>query len=155
MHPDLLELLRLLRSHEVRFLVVGSTALAIHARPRFTEDIDLWLERTEQNTTRLAAALREFGISVEDRILQPFWKEDRQMITLGAKPQAIDLLNFLGNDSFDSAWSRKIGTRLEGIEVDVIGLEDFIRAKQVAGRPKDLADLEILKEVHGLLPDLD
>ncbi|CAN5584896.1 hypothetical protein BH11ARM2_BH11ARM2_21540 [soil metagenome] len=65
MHPDLLELLELLRSHSVEFLVVGSTALAVHARPRYTEDLDLWLRRSEENTRRLIAALREFGFVVK------------------------------------------------------------------------------------------
>ena len=98
MHPDLLELLESLQSHSVDFLVVGSTALAVHARPRYTEDLDLWLRRTEENTHRLVAALQDFGFSVCEQDFQAFWIEDRQMVTLDAKPQAVDLLNFMAED---------------------------------------------------------
>ena len=104
MHPDLLALLELLRAHDVEFLVAGSTTLAIHARPRYTEHMDLWIRRSAENTHRLADALREFEFEVSDETLRPFWEQDRQMVTLGAKPQAIDLLNFLGEDSFETAW---------------------------------------------------
>ncbi len=153
MHPDWIELLQLLRSHDVRFLVVGSTALAVHARPRFTEDIDLWFDRTEENVKRLTAALNEFGLAIDTDKLRPFWQQDRQMVTLGVRPQKIDLLNFLGDDSFQDAWPRGVESELSGIQVRVIGFEDFVRSKHAAGRPKDLADLELLREVHGELPE--
>jgi len=152
MHPDWIELLQLLRSHEVKFLVVGSTALAVHARPRYTEDIDLWLEKTEENVHRLCEALNEFGLSIEEAKLRPFWQEERQMVTLGSKPQRIDLLNFMAEDSFEDAWGRGVFAAFSGVEVKVIGMEDFIRAKRAAGRPKDLADLELMREVLGDLP---
>lgn len=152
MHPDFVELLALLQSHEVEFLVVGSTALAVHARPRYTEDLDLWLHRTEDNVRRLVHALQEFGFPVNEETLRPFWQQDRQMVTLGAKPQAVDLLNFLADDPFEEAWTRRIEANLAGVTVAVIGLEDFIRAKRVANRPKDQADLAILEEIIGPLP---
>lgn len=153
MHPDLLELLEFLRIHNVEFLIVGSTALAVYARPRYTEDLDIWMRRSQENTLRLLDALRDFGLDVSEEQLRPFWEEDRQMITLGAKPQAIDLLNFLAEDRFEDAWERRTQVSLGGVVVPVIGLEDFIRSKRIAGRPKDLADLALLEEVLGKLPE--
>jgi len=151
MHPDLLELLESLRSHDVEFLVVGSTALAIHARPRYTEDLDLWIQRSEENTRRLVAALIEFGFQVRYEDFAAFWQKDRQMITLGAKPQAVDLLNFMAEDAFEDAWERRVDAEFHGVKISVIGLEDFVRAKRAAGRNKDLIDLALLEEVHGKL----
>lgn len=153
MHPDLLELLQLLRAQNVEFLVVGSTALAVHARPRYTEVLDLWVRRSEENTHRLATALREFGFNVSHEMLLPFWQQDRQMITLGAKPQAIDLLNFLAEDSFEAAWESRTETTIAGVVVPVIGFRDFVRSKRTAGRPKELVDLALLEEIWGKLPD--
>jgi hypothetical protein len=75
------------------------------------------------------------------------------MITLGAKPQAVDLLNFLGEDSFEQAWDGRSEASIAGVVVPVIGLRDFVRSKRTAGRPKDLADLALLQEVWGDLPD--
>ncbi len=149
MNPHLKELIALLRSHEVDFLVVGSTCLAVYARPRFTEDIDLWLRRSSENVERLAAALAEFGISVEPSDLQPFVAHPRQMITLGAAPSAIDMLNFVDGLDFDQAWTNRVTHLLDGVAVEILSLEDFVRSKRTAGRAKDLADLALLEEVRG------
>ncbi len=153
MHPDLIELLELLRIHNVEYLVVGSTALAIHARPRYTEDIDLWIRRSADNTHRLADALRAFGFEVSDETLRPFWEQDRQMVTLGVKPQAVDLLNFLGEDSFETAWAGRTEASIAGVLVPVIGFREFVKSKRTAGRPKDQADLALLQEIWGDLPE--
>ena len=73
MHPDLLELFELLRADNVQFLLVGATALAINAGPRYTEDVDLWIRRSSENTHLLANALREFAFKVSDEMLRPYW----------------------------------------------------------------------------------
>lgn len=78
MHPDLVELFESLQSHDVEFLVVGSTALAVHARPRYTEDLDLWLRRNEENTRCLVASLRGFGFVVREENFRSFWQLDRR-----------------------------------------------------------------------------
>jgi hypothetical protein len=74
------------------------------------------------------------------------------MITLGANPQAVDLLNFMADDSFEDAWERRCEVVIGDVEVDVIGFEDFVRAKRAAGSLKDMADLALLEEVWGPLP---
>lgn len=149
MTDDLKELLGSLRSHNVDFLVVGSIALSVHGRARYTEDLDLWLRRSVDNVRRLEAALKDFGLPLVDGALNAFVEKDRQMIVLGAAPQAVDLLNFLGGVSFEDAWERRITRSLWGIELDFIGREDFIESKKAAGRSKDLADLALLAEVEG------
>lgn len=111
----------------------------------------MWLRRNEENTRRLVDALIAFGFAVRIEQFRSFWELDRQMITLGAKPQAVDLLNFMAEDTFEDAWKRRVEAEISGVSVPVIGLADFIRAKQAAGRPKDLSDLALLEEVHGKL----
>jgi len=71
------------------------------------------------------------------------------MIVLGAKPQAVALLNFLGGLRFDEAWQNRNEGDLWGRQVYFLGLADFITSKRNAGRPKDLADLALLEEVLG------
>ncbi len=51
---------------EVRYLVVGAHAVSFHARPRFTKDLDLWVDPTPENAERVFAALREFGAPLAD-----------------------------------------------------------------------------------------
>jgi len=148
-NKDLSEFTASLASHNVEFLVVGSTVLAFYARPRFTEDIDFWVRPTAENIERLADALIDFGFPVKRESPDRFWQQDRQMIILGAKPQAIGPLNFLGGATFDEAWeNRKVG-QLWGTPDFFLGLRDFIVSRRKAGRPKDLADLALLEEVLG------
>ena len=147
MTDDLKELIASLQSHSVTFLVVGSVALSIHAKARYTEDLDLWLARTEENLDRLQGALTDYGLDVDENLLRAFLDKDRQMIILGAAPHAVDLMNFLEGVSFDDAWSNRVSGSLWGKTVDFIGKRHFIQSKRAAGRPKDLADLALIDEI--------
>ncbi len=149
MNPHLSELIALLRSHDVEFLVVGSACLALYARPRYTEDIDLWVRNTAENVDRLASVLKEFGLPADREALSPFVREPRQLITLGAAPSAVDMLNFLDGLTFDEAWLSRVTGTLEGIGLQFLSFEHFVRSKRASGRPKDLADLALLAEVRG------
>lgn len=71
------------------------------------------------------------------------------MITLGAKPQAVDPLNFMADDPFEASGERRVEADLSGARVAIRCLEDFVRAKKAAGRTKDLLDLALLEEAHG------
>ena len=83
MKSDWKELIAALKSHGVEFLVVGAHALAFHARPRFTEDLDVFLRKTDENALRLFAALHEFGLPVTQDAIDRLFKTDREMIVLG------------------------------------------------------------------------
>lgn len=60
------ELLKLLNTHEVKYLVIGGYAVTYHGYPRTTGGLDLWVEQTEENATRIAEAVREFGFDVPE-----------------------------------------------------------------------------------------
>ena len=152
---DLKELIGLFQSHRVEFLIVGAHALAFYARPRFTEDLDLFLKRTCENATQARKALDEFGFALTDDAEKRLAEDPRGMIVLGRKPNQVDLLNFLDGVSFEEAWSRRKRGRLGELEVDFISLEDYVRTKEASGRPRDLDDLRRLKEHLGELPGSD
>ncbi len=61
MNEDFLALLSALNAAEARFLVVGAYAVGVHGRPRATKDLDIWVEASKDNATRVLAALRTFG----------------------------------------------------------------------------------------------
>src|SRR5262245_55874838 len=115
MNSDLRRLLELLRSHEVRFLVVGSHLLALYARPRFTEDLDLSIQRTGENALRLAKALRAFGLLYTDDAARKL-VSGRNMLRLGEAPNRVDFLAFLGppgNEmNFDAADAQAVESDL-------------------------------------------
>ena len=151
MNSDLKELLELLKSHDVRFLVIGSHLLALYARPRFTEDLVLWIERTSENALRLAAALREFGFPYPDKDALNL-VSGRNMLRLGEPPNRVDFLAFLGpvdaEMSFVEADSRATESELMEVRLRFLSKPDFIASKRAAGRRKDLLDLAILEEAE-------
>jgi hypothetical protein len=147
LHPDWLEFLCLLRSHEVRFLVVGAHALAAHGAPRFTGDLDLLVERSAENAGRLLGALERFGFGGLGLTVRDFTRPSR-VAQLGRPPVRIDILTSLSGVSFAAAWRGRVEAELGGVTIAVLGLAELRRNKRAAGRPKDLADLAALDELH-------
>ena len=65
LHPDFKDFLKLLNAHDVMYLLVGGYAVGYHGYPRVTGDMDIWIERSESNSKKVASALREFRIPGE------------------------------------------------------------------------------------------
>ncbi len=88
---DFKEFVELLNKHEVRYLVVGGYAVAVYGHPRYTKDLDIWIEASNKNSDRLLVALNEFGFGSLDLnrhdFLEPGW-----IVQLGNPPNRIDLL---------------------------------------------------------------
>lgn len=140
---DWQEFLSLLISLDVKFVVVGAHAFAIHGRPRMTEDLDVFIEATRSNATRLRQALVEFGFGAaapEAAILA----EPKRVFMLGAKPYRIDLLTFISGVSFAAAWRARVMVETSAGPVPFISKRLLIKNKRAAGRPKDLLDIEVL-----------
>lgn len=143
---DYEEFIAALNGHGVRYLIVGAHAVAFHARPRATKDLDILLEPTPGNARKTLAALREFfggaelGYTVED-LTDPRW-----IIQLGVAPVRIDLLAELpGYPGFSAAWKNRIEARFGTVKAHYLGLDDLIQAKESAGRAQDRADVQILR----------
>ncbi len=64
------------------------------------------------------------------------------------RPPRADILQSIDGVAFDEAWSRRVQFSLEGIEVNIISVEDLIRNKLQAGRLRDLADVEAIREAN-------
>ena len=144
MNPDFIDLLRAFIAADVRFLIVGAYALALHGRPRGTGDLDVWVDATPENAARVMHALRAFGAPMADLTEADF---ARPGITyqIGVDPGRIDILTELTGLMFADAWPDRVRGPFGDIDVDFIGREAFIRNKRATGRTKDLADIEGLK----------
>ncbi|MGV3615657.1 MAG: hypothetical protein ACO1SV_10020 [Fimbriimonas sp.] len=149
--PDFQDLINCLTSHDVDFLIVGAHALAFHGIARYTEDLDVWIDRSESNALKLQAALTEFGIPIANDVALAFLQE-RRMLRFGMAPTKIEVLNFLDGCEFALAASRAQNESIGGTPVRILGLEDYIATKRASGRPKDLSDLTLLRSAIGPLP---
>ena len=143
LQKDLREFIELLNAREARYLVVGAFAVAYHGHPRYTGDIDLFVDASVENGQRLLSAIKDFGFSDTGLTLSDLTKPD-QVIQLGVSPNRIDLMTFLSGVSFENAWASRDQGEIDGVRVSFISREMLKRNKLASGRFQDLADLEHL-----------
>lgn len=144
-NPDFVALLRELSAAEARFLVVGAYALARHARPRATGDLDLWVDPTPANASRVHQALRAFGAPLAE-LSEADLTEPDLVFQIGVAPRRIDIMTSLTGIAFAEAWDSRVPGRIGDADCSFLGREQLIRNKRALGRPRDLADIEALGE---------
>ncbi len=142
---DLIELLGLLKSYDVRFLIIGAHALGFHGFTRATKDVDIWVDRDFANAEKLAKALAEFGASIGEEGVNRFSQSSNEMIRLGVPPNMVDILNFAGAEDFEEVWTGSVEGNLWGVTVHYPSKTALIAMKRTAGRPQDLADIQRLE----------
>jgi hypothetical protein len=141
MNPDFVDLLRAFIAADVRFLIVGAYALAIHGRPRATGDLDVWVEPTPENARRVMQALVAFGAPVSE-ISEADFSTPGVTYQIGVAPGRVDILTDLTGLTFAEAWADRVRKPFGDLTIDVIGRASFIRNKRATGRAKDLGDIE-------------
>ncbi len=120
--------------------------MAVHGVPRGTQDLDVWIESSNDNAERVWRALGVFGAPVEDlRLTRADFTTPGIVVQLGLPPSRIDLMTGIsGVPDFRSAWEQRVEHRVRGRTVPFLGRTQLIANKRAAGRPKDLADLDAL-----------
>lgn len=140
---DYTELFACFARHGVKALVVGAHAVAFHAKPRYTKDLDLLVEPERANAERLLVALADFGFGGLRLVAEDFLTPGT-VIQLGYPPNRVDLLTAITGVSFEEAWEGRVQGNYGGQPVWFIGKAALIRNKQAAGRPQDRIDVEWL-----------
>ena len=143
LNKDFKEFAELLNSTGVEYLIVGGYALAAHGHPRYTGDLDIWIRPNDANIDSLLGALARFGFGslglTRNDFLQP-----GAVVQLGYPPSRIDLLTSIDGVEFDLCRARRVVMMISGVDLPIIGLDEFRANKRASGRAKDLADLESL-----------
>jgi hypothetical protein len=133
-----------LNAQSVKALIVGGYAVAFHAKPRFTKDIDLLVEPSADNAQRLLRALSDFGFGAVDLAVDDFTTPGR-VVQLGNAPNRVDLMTAIDGVSFADAWTGRVSGRFGAVPVFYIGKAELVRNKRATGRAQDLADVESLE----------
>lgn len=128
MNSDFKELLADLCRFRVRFPVVGGYAVMYHSEPRFTKDLDLWIEPDPENAARLRDALLKFGAWLSHMNVSDF-AQPGVMFQVGMPPVRVDLLTSVPGLEFQGCWERRETVRIGDTEAPFLGLEDLIVAK--------------------------
>jgi hypothetical protein len=133
-----------LSAAEVRYLIVGAYAVTFHARPRFTKDLDVWIEPEATNAERVWRALAAFGAPVKG--LESAELMDPELVfQVGLPPNRIDILTSIEGLEFSGAWSRRVEAKYDDCAVWYLGKDDLILSKRAMGRPQDLEDVRALE----------
>ena len=148
MEPDqeFREFAELFLSHGVKFMIIGGYAVTVHGNPRYTGDIDFFVERSQENAERIVRAIREFFGPLPEVKVGNFL-DDSRMSQFGVPPYRIDILTSILGVTFEDAYPRRVMHPLAGLEVPFIGLEDLKQNKRSTGRHKDLGDLDALEKL--------
>ncbi len=144
---DYAVLLRSFNNHGVRYLIVGAFAVGFHAMPRYTKDLDLWVEPTIDNGARICRALEEFGFGSLKIAPNDFARKGR-CVQLGYEPIRVDLITTIPGVTFSRAWAHRRRGYYGPQPVFFVGLQDLVRSKKASGRKQDLADLDVLRSAR-------
>lgn len=142
---DFEELLRLFNRHHVRYCIVGAYALAFHAKPRYTKDLDLLVEPSLKNGNKIVLVLEDFGFRAL-KLTPDDFAQPEKFIQLGYEPVRIDLITSITGYSFEQIWKHRVRGRYGRERVWFIGRNELIRNKRLSGRLQDKADIEILQK---------
>ena len=145
-HEDFRDFLNALNEAEVRYILVGGYSVVLHGYSRTTGDMDLWVERSSENYNRIIKAFQIFGMPLFDMtesnfLSHPIW----DVFTFGTPPVAIDIMVKIEGLNFDDVFQKAVYFEDDDIRIRTINRNDLITAKKMAGRAKDINDLENLE----------
>lgn len=141
---DIENLLKLLKEHDVKFVVIGAMAFPIHGYSRATLDTDIFIEPTPENAKRTYEALKNFGYDLSDITLDDLLKKK---LLIRQYMVETDIHPFVTGITFDEVWKNRIHGKIGGIDVVFASLDDLIKMKKAAGRSKDKEDLKVLRKL--------
>ena len=138
-----LKLFESLNKKNVEYLLIGGTLAIAYGVPRVTKDIDLFLNPTLENATRLLSSLQELGMETA-ALTNP---EDicSTEITIFKDFVRLDVLTKVKGLEFSEVWQNKVYLSLDKVMIPALSIEDLIKAKRASGRPEDLEDIKILE----------
>ena len=135
-----------LNRFDVRYVIVGSEAVAFHGAPRYSADFDTFVLATHANLFRVKAALEVFGLPALAEAIDPeTWAKTAATLRVGEAPVQVDVLLQLSGVDFRTVDQGAVEGRYGAVPVRFIGLNDLLTNKRAAGRPKDLADIAALE----------
>ncbi|MBN2552476.1 MAG: hypothetical protein JXB06_06885 [Spirochaetales bacterium] len=142
---DFEDMLLLLNKHGTKYLIVGGLAFIYHAKPRYTKDMDIWVDPNPENLHKVNEALIEFG--------SPYLltqEDPSEILQIGVEPDRIDILKRLEGVTFSAAWENRITAAYGEVTTYWIDIDDLIRVKEHLDHPRHQEDVRILREVKKL-----
>ncbi len=141
---DFKEFVELLIKNDVAYMIVGGYAVGVHGHPRYTGDLDIWLNPTQHNAKKIFKCVCEFGFGSLGLNESDFIKEGN-IIQLGYPPLRIDLLTSIDGVVFEDCFENRKMVEIDDLVINFIGYQDLLQNKRSSGRPRDIDDIEHLQ----------
>jgi hypothetical protein len=141
--PDFKEFLKLLKESNVRYLLIGGYAVNYHGYVRATGDMDIWIAIHPDNARKMVVVLKAFGFDHPDLNKELFLHENK-ILRMGVPPVRLEIVTSISGVEFDECYRSRVVDNLDGVEVNLIDLENLRKNKKASGRPKDLLDFKKL-----------
>jgi predicted nucleotidyltransferase len=142
---DIEGLLRSLNDHRVRYVLIGAVAFPVYGYARATLDVDIFIQATSENAARVRTALIEFGYDLSDVTVEELVTKK---VLIRQYVLEVDIHPHAKGVSFDDVWRNRTEDRIGDTPVAFASLDDLIRMKEAAGRPKDMEDLRVLRRLR-------
>ncbi len=154
------EIFSSLADADVEYVVVGGMAVIMHGHLRATRDLDLVIGLDPVNCMKGMNALSHIGLrprlpvalaDFADPAIREDWVEHRNMLVFQLwdpenPERSVDVFVREPMD-FRAMLSKAVIKMLDGVPIRVACIAHMIALKQAAGRPRDLDDIDALKEI--------
>jgi hypothetical protein len=144
-NQDFKDLFKVFNEYKVKYLVVGAYAVIYYAEPRYTKDLDIWVEPSLENARLVWKALTDFGAPLEGVALEDFCNPEL-VYQIGVAPNRIDIMMGIPGVDFSSAYERKVESTYGEEPIKIIAIDDLINAKRTVGREQDRLDVKNLEQ---------
>ncbi len=141
---DTESLLKSLKEHKARFVVIGATAFPVHGFSRATLDVDIFIRPERSNAERVLAGLNDFGYDMRDVTVEELLTKK---ILIRQHLIETDIHPFVKGISFDEIWKNRVKAKFGNTFAWFASLDDLIKMKQATGRQKDIEDLKYLSKL--------
>ena len=144
-NDDFREFIQALNQNNVKYILVGGYSVILHGYSRTTGDMDIWVERTEENYKKIFNAFYQFGMPVFDMTKENFLNHpDWEVFSFGRPPTSIDLMIMVKGLNFEKCYTNAVFFEEDDLIIRTINYEDLLTAKKTSARAKDINDLENL-----------
>ncbi len=143
LNRDFSDLFSALNDANARYLLIGGYAFSFHAEPRYTKDLDIWVEPTAVNAAAVCQALAAFGAPMTD-LTDADLARSGMVVQLGVAPNRIDIVTSIDGVAFPDAWQDRVDSKYGDVPIHILSKHHLIQNKRAVGRPQDLADIHRL-----------
>lgn len=138
------EFIQALNQHKVEYVLVGGMAVILHGYVRGTGDMDVWVNKTKENYSRLKRAYHQFGMPLFDMTEENFLGDEYDVFGIGVQPVKIEVMTSVKGLLFDETYAMAQTYEEDGLQIKFIHINHLIQAKKASGRFRDLDDIEQL-----------